>query len=28
LLNIDGETASFALEKAVNRTAGDRHKLK
>jgi hypothetical protein len=28
LLNIDGETASFALEKAVNRTASDCHKLK
>ena len=25
LLNIDGETASFALEKAVNRTASDCH---
>lgn len=28
LLNIDGETACFALEKAVNRTACNRHKLK
>jgi hypothetical protein len=28
LLNIDGETASFALEKAVNRAASDCHKLK
>jgi hypothetical protein len=28
LLNIDGEPACFALEKAVNRTASDCHKLK
>jgi hypothetical protein len=28
LLNIDGETACFALEKTVNRTACNRHKLK